>query len=1086
MDWIAIELLDDEGADLSLLRLKDGARQSIYHHPRSAPLSSAVHPGGGCIAVNALSRSRVQGQHRSRIGLINLEKEGTAWLRWSLDPKWRVANASFDQTGGRLALEGRYGEELLPNIYLFSLSTSGGSPREELLAGTGSPKSLASCQPYFIDHRLYYFESSHPEGRWEICLLDPKQKGSSAAALEERAPSVWRQVLTRGAEAIPEVGLITSAENLYFVARSRGGSRQRVQRLALDGKGEPQALGRNHRRIDQLCCSPDGQLLWSADGGIWCLEGEEARLLVAGGSQQSHGALCPSPQGLLFVTQTSESTELRRLGSDGAQELLCDLGDVTILSIQLLPPNELVLNRLEAELKTPELLNPVEELHRDEMATVIEPLPPMMRSSTQEEGVEDLLTSALPISAEESRSKPLKGRSTKPPAGLISLKSLPQPRGLQILLSEPKLQQIPDATPQPDESAIPVDLEEEQEEERPLDLEEQEGEKPLDLEEEQEGEKPLDLEKEQEERLPDLEEEQTELEVMFPTQREAQQSEELHQESTTASISSLSKEAEADLEPPNDETLEEPLLRPKQASIKLSEPVLKDPQSDFVGWIKQLIKENEGQQLLELEGFRQDLRLRDSALMYLRMQMGRSSEDKTPLIFAISAAAHLKLVEAREQLSSLCQQAQGRLEEELPELEEHYAITALLYINGQSREFHQRECYQEYEEMLSQLVQLLETEGAEAAAQTMHSFGTLYRDQLERLFSVEPEPHRSAEAELRPEVLRLATERRRASSSRGAEAARQEEVRRAKEAERARQAEEAERARQVEEAKRAEQRRMEEEVRRAEEEVRRAEEEAKRAEERAQAARIRAHSATPQAQRPESSPFGRPQEKSQPNFSASSIPADPTPPSSSTPRQHPEALKASFSPFSDPSPYQRRGEETLERKEQIQRTPQTPSPRAADRLTQRSAQEEEWERRQRELQALPELGTAEEAPLFLPGPPPLFLSVAGGGAVIGGVVNILLGFSEAGALLPLGLLFLVAGVGLFADRPWGWFISLGAFLLNGLYLLYFGFSAPPEWWIPPLLPILGGMSALGFFGTLLLPQFRERYTGGPSYKREAF
>ena len=106
MRWIVAEAIDDARACLIALRLADGARRMLFESPQTTPLRAALHPELRRIAVDVSARNAVRGEARSRVALLNLDKQGRNWLHQSLDPRWRIGGATFADTGRRLALEG--------------------------------------------------------------------------------------------------------------------------------------------------------------------------------------------------------------------------------------------------------------------------------------------------------------------------------------------------------------------------------------------------------------------------------------------------------------------------------------------------------------------------------------------------------------------------------------------------------------------------------------------------------------------------------------------------------------------------------------------------------------------------------------------------------------------------------------------------------------------------------------------------------------------------------------------------------------------------------------------------------------------
>ncbi|MEZ4467925.1 MAG: hypothetical protein R3F43_26675 [bacterium] len=151
MEWIVIEAVDDTGARLTALRLSDGQSRLLFATEQPAPLNASLHPQVTRIAVDAVSRGATGGRSRSRVGIVNLERPGVGWLRQSLDPQWRIGHAVFDGAGSRLALEGAYDGVPISDIYVYALTFSGNSVREEILAGAGNPARMGCRQPLFVE-----------------------------------------------------------------------------------------------------------------------------------------------------------------------------------------------------------------------------------------------------------------------------------------------------------------------------------------------------------------------------------------------------------------------------------------------------------------------------------------------------------------------------------------------------------------------------------------------------------------------------------------------------------------------------------------------------------------------------------------------------------------------------------------------------------------------------------------------------------------------------------------------------------------------------------------------------------------------
>ena len=357
MEWIAVEQVDDSGARLVALRLADGAQRVLFATELPSPLHASFHPKVVRVALDVPSRGQAGGRPRSRVGLLNLERTGMGWLRQSLDPKWRIGHAVFDDTGTRLAMEGAWDGVPISDIYVYRLTFSGNSVREEALAGAGNPARLGCRQALFVDggKQLLYLRKGQPEGGFEVGLLDLERSGDSASLLEGRAPSVLALTLTEGAEALPEVRIAWcgAIKQVFWAGLARGGTRQQV-RTARVGVRPHTDLGPTHLKIEEICVAHGGELLaCSADGQVWLTDvetGASVAIVEAGRGASHRGLAFDEAQGrLLFCTNDASGSRLRALdlGTREVTELVA-FGNVSVVALAALPPDPVVSDRLAA------------------------------------------------------------------------------------------------------------------------------------------------------------------------------------------------------------------------------------------------------------------------------------------------------------------------------------------------------------------------------------------------------------------------------------------------------------------------------------------------------------------------------------------------------------------------------------------------------------------------------------------------------------------------------------------------------------------------------------------------------------------
>ncbi|MSP72846.1 MAG: hypothetical protein EXR76_11885 [Myxococcales bacterium] len=319
VEWIILEEVDEGTARVVALRPSTGDRRVLYRSEHPFPLRPSLHPDGTRVAIDAVSRNVLRGEYRARSGLVNLETGGVGWLKQSLDPKWRIGGAVFDDSGKRLCFEGAFSGAPVTDLYVVDVDFAGNSVRETLIAGAGNRLGLGVGAPCFLPggRRLVYLQNLRPEGAWEVCLLDLEKPGESALTLDGRAPSVLSLQLTEGASAVPDVGLSYCADRgrVFFVAQTRGKTRQRLRWTPVDGGGFVD-LGREHLRVEEICVAPEGDLCsYAADGQVYLADVEtcDCIVLVPGDPTMSHrGLFFDLDAGCLwFCTTTSDGAFLR-------------------------------------------------------------------------------------------------------------------------------------------------------------------------------------------------------------------------------------------------------------------------------------------------------------------------------------------------------------------------------------------------------------------------------------------------------------------------------------------------------------------------------------------------------------------------------------------------------------------------------------------------------------------------------------------------------------------------------------------------------------------------------------------------------
>ncbi|MCB9539721.1 MAG: hypothetical protein H6704_26210 [Myxococcales bacterium] len=753
MDWILVEEVDDDGARLSALRLADGVRRLLYESDYDLPLRPSLHPEGRRVAVDAVARNVLRGEYRARVGLVNLEKPGVGWLRESLDPKWRIGGAVFDDTGGRLALEGAYDGAPLPDIYVYSLAFSGNSVREEVIAGVGNRKQLGCVRPHFLPggEQLVYLANNRPDGAWEVCLLDLTQSGDSAFGLEGRAPSVLSLALSDGAQAVPEAGLAYSASTrrVVFVGRARGGTRQRVRTVPLAG-GACAEVGKSHLRIEDVAVSPEGdRVAWSADGQIWLadVDGGACRSVVQGASDASHRGLAFDAQGgrLLFVTNDPEGARLRAVRlTDRVVETLRDLGDVTVVGVQAVPDDAPMAQRLEA---LPAAGQSADVGADDAGATVVQRRPPVddggpatlverVEEAPDPEEEEDASADDAAAGADEAAAPAAEAQPADSTAAVELAADAEQAADDEAAGDEAAAAAGSPSVAAADDAAAPEAAQAAPDDAAMADQaagsaasapESRAGGGPMTRRGSTTRPRPWGPRPKPRRRQTTTRRRRTRQQGPRPATRPPRR------RVTRRRPRSPGARGRGQPGDPAPKPAPGPKASPVRPVAAFAAPT---PSTDFVAWMRGLpAHPDPGAELSRLTGLRGDVRVRDAAQLHLSRQLRRLADDPervTDAVFAISAVALLRMNRGRALLVELCGRARERLDLSggLPEAEEHFALAALRYVDGRTSAFDPMDVYAEYEAMFTQATEALDRSGEAAAQAVMESFGSLYREQL--------------------------------------------------------------------------------------------------------------------------------------------------------------------------------------------------------------------------------------------------------------------------------------------------------------------------------------------------------------------
>ena len=1113
MEWVVLEQVDDAGAQLVALRLADGERRVLYATEQQSPLRASVHPDALRIAVDVQSRGKVRGRPRTRIGLVNLERRGVGWLKQSLDPKWRIARAVFDDTGTRLVLEGAYDGVPISDIYVLQLTLSGNSVRDQLLAGAGNDAKLGCARPIFVDggKQVLFLRNTRPEGAWELSMIELERPGDSATLLEGRAPSVLALTLTDGADAVPDVPLVYcgAIKQVFWAGFARGGSRQQLRTARL-GVRPHTDLGRSHQRIEEVAVSSGGELVaCSADARVWLTDTETGATvpLLDGVLGASHRGLVfdETAKRLIFCTNDSDGARMRAVDLvTRSVTTLCGLGDVTVLGLHALKPTAEISSRIDTYESV------VDEGAVAPDATAIQ----RIRPSSDEPLAASIETLGASESPAETPDDATREHDAVDDDGADDTASLTVT-----------------------ESAVMASVEASGDDTAAFDpIEDGEDDVQASSPDPSTGPEPVAA---------------SDTMVIDAGALEDPQA-------TSAAFAPI-------VDPNAPPAAQGPV---DAMDISSSFSIEASPADTLASWLKQVAElPDPTESLQSFEDAREDAQIREAARLLLGTQRRRAAglaEPPVSFLMSIIVAGHLHLHESRSDLQAVCKRGRARVSKgDLLEADEHFALSALLYTDGHTSRFGWSTVHQDYTNMFERIGEVLENEGDGPAGRMMAAFCEGYGRQLDGVLQVTPEDvvpgfdpaqyraqsladmaaqateeailQREAQAEAEraeAQVAALAAEAAEAEAAAALQAAEAQ-------AQAEREAVEAEAARKLAEFEAEEQARVQREAllareakaqaaiesarqaavleaqRKADEEAQayaearraaeaRAAEDAQRAadaqaqakleEERIWAERRRAaeaaeaqsraaadaeqQAAAEAAHRAAAAAMAkvevaeRARAEAEAALEAAEAAArlqthDPAPVRaplvSSPPRQ-----SGSFNPLSTPGS---RGQSTGRPSGSFEAAPeQVAAPVQAARTN------------------LPDFdggGHLAETSVDMPavsgpsGLPPI-MSIAGLFGAASGIALLVVGLSVGGAFPILGIAWALTGLALFSDKIWGWMAALGVFGLSGISLIMTGVSSEHAWFSGAL-PLLWGVATLGVFAALLHPAIRGRY--GPKRRK---
>lgn len=1092
MEWVVLEQVDDAGAQLVAFRLADGERRVLYATEQQSPLRASVHPDALRVAVDVQSRGKVRGRPRTRIGLVNLERRGVGWLKQSLDPKWRIARAVFDDTGTRLALEGAYDGVPISDVYVLELTLSGNSVRDQLLAGAGNPARLGCARPIFVDggKQVIYLRNTRPEGAWELSMIELERPGDSATLLEGRAPSVLALTLTEGADAVPDVPLVYcgAIKQVFWAGLTRGGSRQQLRTARL-GVRPHTDLGRSHQRIEEVAVSSGGELVaCSADARVWLTDTETGATvpLLDGVLGASHRGLVfdEVAKRLIFCTNDSEGARMRAVDLVTRDvTTLYALGDVTILGVSALAPTAEISARIEAYESV------IDEDAVAPDATAIQRVRPSsdepLAATVEALGeADDATREHDAIDADAS------GDDT---ASLSAGESA-------------ELGSMDDAGD--DTAAIDA----------------------IDVGDDDDDD---------------------DVQASSPDPTDTGDTMVIDAAAAAAAVA-VAPSDEALHAPIVDPTAPAEKDGPGDAmDISSSFSIESSPADALAGWLKQVAElPDPTESLRSFEDAREDTQIREAARLFLGTQRRRAAgaaEPPVPFLMSIIVAGHLHLHESRSDLQAICKRGRARVSNgDLLEADEHFALSALLYTDGHTSRFGWSTVHQDYTNMFERIGEVLENEGDGPAGRMMAAFCEGYGRQLDGVLQVTPEDvvpdfnpaqyraqsladmaaqateeailQREAQAEAERAEAAAEAERVQAAEAQAqaereaiaAEAARkraafeaeeqarvQREAQLAREAkaqaaiEAARQAEAQrkadEEARAYAEARQAAEARAAEDARRAAEAQARAKQEEERiwAERRraAEAAEAQARAAADAEQQAAAEAAQRAAAAAAAKIEAAEraraeaeaalaaaeaaarLQAQDAMPARAPLVSNPPRQSGSFNPLGSPG-----------NRDQAAHRPSggfdaAPVQAARADVPDFAANSSSSSFADTSVD-MPAIGGSK-------GLPPI-MSIAGLFGAASGVALLVLGLKLGGVFPALGIAWIVSGVALFSDKIWGWAAALCVFALNGLSLVMTGVGTPPAWY-PAGVSVIWGVATLGVFAALLHPAIRGRY--GPKRRK---
>ncbi len=825
MDWLVLEELDDDGARLVALRLIDGERRVLFERAQDAPLRAALHPSARTVAVDVRAADSLKGRARARVALVEIERDGQRWLERSLDARWQLGGLAFSADGNRFAVEGTADGEQFPSVYVYACDLRPSSFDERLVGGVRNPHGFACARPTFVpdDGRLVYLLQTRPDGGWVPAIVDPARTGADETAPSDGTPGLHTAVLADGIDVVPEPGLLVDVEGtrVVCVTRVRGGARQRLMAVPLDGR-PPRPLSKSHGRIESPALSADGQrLAYAADGRVWLGRvGGDVQPVAGEAGGEHHRGLCFDADGetLYFVTHgphgaTVDACEV----SAGVPYPVAQLGDVTVFDLLPLPADPRLATALDRRNKAddkpafvdgatsvtrlPEaggLLGPDTAVARlDVIDRAAEGDATMAGDGTLagDDGLGSLMTdpdgavmdatamhdgfdaSAVPDPEDDGDATAMHAAidlPSDPPAEVASAPE-PAPRTPAALPRPVKrpaaLPRPPSAVPRPAMRGAPA---------RPQ----------------------ID------------DDERTVLEPPAPQRTAEINTEEINTADINTVIEPPAVVGGQPSDPPVAAPLPPPLASAPPLAVPSPEADLDDsvldlsmssmnsmdgdsPRADFEGWMAVVPNDPEpGQRLARLERYADDPRVGIAAVAWLERQLEALATEGDSaalgLIFAIAAVAHLRLDAARPQLRAMARKAHDRLEMQraIPEAEEHFALAALKAIDDAAVRFDAMSVYGEYQSILEKIASAM-AEGGDVAERTRTLYLQLYRQRLsDALSPTSAEEVDSAAREALELAARQELARERASAERAAaEAARraaEEEAERRQRAEAAR------------------------------------------------------------------------------------------------------------------------------------------------------------------------------------------------------------------------------------------------------------------------------------------------------------